>query len=210
MTPVEAWNGTKPSVHHFKVFGCIGFAHISDNRRKKLDNKAVKCVLLGVSEESKAYRLFDPVSKRIVVSRDVVFVENEGWKWGEVTEKKQDTPAFIDKEDDMLQTDKNPAESTMTAPENDNSLLQDEQTDSPQQGRIIRKPAYLQDYETGEELDVLDIAFLTQTKDPTCFEEAVKDTKWRNAMQLEIESIERNNTWELTTLLSGCKTIGVK
>jgi hypothetical protein len=29
-------------------------------------------VLLGVSEESKGYRLFDPVAKRIVVSGDVI------------------------------------------------------------------------------------------------------------------------------------------
>jgi hypothetical protein len=38
-------------------------------------------VLLGVSDESKAYRLFDPISKKIIVSRDVVFEENKGWNW---------------------------------------------------------------------------------------------------------------------------------
>ncbi|RDX80173.1 putative isoaspartyl peptidase/L-asparaginase 2, partial [Mucuna pruriens] len=37
----------------------------------KLDDKSFKCVLLGVSEESKAYRLDDPASKRIVVSKDM-------------------------------------------------------------------------------------------------------------------------------------------
>jgi hypothetical protein len=31
-------------------------------------------MLLGVSEESKAYRLYRPASKKIVVNRDVVFV----------------------------------------------------------------------------------------------------------------------------------------
>jgi len=31
-----------------------------------------------VSDESKAYRLFDPISKKIIVSRDVVFEENKG------------------------------------------------------------------------------------------------------------------------------------
>ena len=34
-------------------------------------------MLLGVSEESKAYRLYDPATKRIVVSRDVVFEEEK-------------------------------------------------------------------------------------------------------------------------------------
>ena len=73
VTPEEAWSGVKPNVDYFRVFGCIGHVHVPDNKRKKLDDKSFQCVLLGVSEESKAYRLYDPVSKKIVVSRDVVF-----------------------------------------------------------------------------------------------------------------------------------------
>ncbi|GAU50018.1 hypothetical protein TSUD_331710 [Trifolium subterraneum] len=42
------------------------------------------------------------------------------------------------------------------------------------------------------------------------FEDAVKDEKWLNAMNEEIESIERNNTWELVDLPHGKKAIGVK
>ncbi|KAK4417013.1 hypothetical protein Salat_2526800 [Sesamum alatum] len=34
-----------------------------------------------VNEESKAYRLYAPVLERIIVSRDVVFEENEKWEW---------------------------------------------------------------------------------------------------------------------------------
>jgi hypothetical protein len=47
----------------------------------KLDAKSLKCVLLGVSEESKAYRLFNPISNKIIVSRDVVFEEDQQWCW---------------------------------------------------------------------------------------------------------------------------------
>ena len=46
--------------------------------------------------------------------------------------------------------------------------------------------------------------------DPTTFESVVKDAKWRKAMDDEIEAIERNDTWELTSLPKGHKTIGVK
>lgn len=31
----------------------------------------MSCVLLGISEESKAYRLYDPNLKKIIVSRDM-------------------------------------------------------------------------------------------------------------------------------------------
>lgn len=55
VTPHEAWNGVKSTVEHFKVFGCISYVHIPDARRTKLDNKSFVCILLGVSDESKAY-----------------------------------------------------------------------------------------------------------------------------------------------------------
>ena len=69
----------KPSVDHFKVFGCIAHVHIPEERRTKLDNINITCVLLGVGEESKGYKLFDPVAKKIIVSRDVIFEEEKLW-----------------------------------------------------------------------------------------------------------------------------------
>jgi hypothetical protein len=61
VTPEEAWSGIKPCVDHFHVFGCVAHVHMPDSKKKKLDNKSFRCVLLGVSEESKAYRLYDPI-----------------------------------------------------------------------------------------------------------------------------------------------------
>ena len=80
-TPEEAWSGVKPSVEHFRVFGCIAHVHVPNSNRTKLDDKSLSCVLLGVSEESKAYRLYDPTSQRIIISRDVVFEEDMNWDW---------------------------------------------------------------------------------------------------------------------------------
>jgi len=61
VTPVEAWSGIKPFVDHFRVFVCISHFHVPDAHKKKLDGKSLKCVLLVVSKESKAYKLYDPV-----------------------------------------------------------------------------------------------------------------------------------------------------
>jgi hypothetical protein len=38
-------------------------------------------VLLGVSEESKGYRLYDPIAKKIIISRDVIFEKARQWNW---------------------------------------------------------------------------------------------------------------------------------
>lgn len=90
VTPEEAWSGVKPSVDLFRVFGSIAHVHVPVEKRTKLDNRSITCVLLGVSEESKGYRLFDPIAKRIVVSRDVVFEEEKQWDW-DVSYKNQIT-----------------------------------------------------------------------------------------------------------------------
>jgi hypothetical protein len=67
-TPEEAWSGQKPAVYHFRIFGCIAYAHVLDEKRKKLDDKGEKCVFLDISECFKAYKLFNPLTKRIVTS----------------------------------------------------------------------------------------------------------------------------------------------
>jgi len=51
---------------------------------------------------------------------------------------------------------------------------------------------------------------LLSDSDPMTFEEAVKSEKWRYIMDQEMQAIKRNDTWELTMLPSGEKTIGVK
>ena len=73
MTPEEAWSGRKPVVDHFRIFGCVAYAHIPDQKRKKLDDKGEKCIFLGVSDQSKAYKLYNHNTKKILISRDVFY-----------------------------------------------------------------------------------------------------------------------------------------
>ncbi|KAI4336284.1 hypothetical protein L6164_014828 [Bauhinia variegata] len=51
---------------------------------------------------------------------------------------------------------------------------------------------------------------LIMSSDPSSFEDAVKSSKWRLAMDEEIKSIEKNQTWKLVELPIGAKKIGVK
>lgn len=47
-------------------------------------------------------------------------------------------------------------------------------------------------------------------QDPVTYEEAVKNNKWKVAMDAEMEAITRNQTWELVELPQNTKCIGVK
>ena len=99
MTLEEACSGRSPTVDHFKIFGCVTYAHIPDKKRKKLDDKGEKCIFLGVSEQSKAYKLYNPITKKIVISRDVVFDEEQFWTWCSNTAQQQ-IPTNFDEEDE--------------------------------------------------------------------------------------------------------------
>lgn len=72
MTLEEACSCEKSSIEHFRVFGYVGHVHIPDAKRTKLEDKNARCVL-GISDESKVYRLYDPIKIKVLISIDVMF-----------------------------------------------------------------------------------------------------------------------------------------
>ena len=77
MTPYEAWTGEKPGVDHFREFGCDVWVFDEDKTRSKLAPKSKKMVFVGFANGSKAVRYYDKTTRKIKVSRNVVFNENE-------------------------------------------------------------------------------------------------------------------------------------
>lgn len=49
--------------------------HLQSGERSKLDSKSKKCVFLGFEKGVKGFRLWDPISKKTVTNRDVIFDE---------------------------------------------------------------------------------------------------------------------------------------
>ncbi|TXG67211.1 hypothetical protein EZV62_008486 [Acer yangbiense] len=80
-TPQEAWSSHKPSVSHLRVFGSIAYIKVPEARRTKLEDKGEKCILVGYGDRTMGYRLYNPITKKVIFSRDVIFEENESWNW---------------------------------------------------------------------------------------------------------------------------------
>lgn len=74
--PFEAFYGYKPKVNHLRDFGCKAPSHIPKDKRRKLDEKSIKCAFIGYCDEKKTYKLFDSSSHKLLASRNVVFHEN--------------------------------------------------------------------------------------------------------------------------------------
>ncbi|KAK9931773.1 hypothetical protein M0R45_019037 [Rubus argutus] len=156
-TPQEAWSGVKPSVEHLKVFWCVCHIHVPDVRRTKLEDKSFSCVFLGVSEESKDYKLYDPVGKKILISRDVVFEENKSWEWDrsyndqvlvdlEWGENEEQLSDVEESESDVeVNDDVEPSPTSTEGPSSQSSLSSNEE-------RNRRSPVWMQDYVSGEGL----------------------------------------------------------
>ena len=68
-TPYEWCYGRKPDVSHFRVFGCMAYAHVPDCERRKLDTKSRKMRFVGYSLTSKGYRLFDETNRKLYIRR---------------------------------------------------------------------------------------------------------------------------------------------
>lgn len=74
-SPIEIWTSVKPDISHFKVFGCQAMVFVPKQKRTKFDAKSKQYLFVGYCDGSKGYRLIDPVTHKIVESRDVKFLE---------------------------------------------------------------------------------------------------------------------------------------
>lgn len=73
-TPYELWTGKKPDLRHMRVFGFDAYAYVPKQKTTKFDARAKKLVV-GYDSESSNYRLFNPVTKCVTISRHVAFNE---------------------------------------------------------------------------------------------------------------------------------------
>lgn len=213
MEQSQTFSGTHQSI------SMCGISMIPYEKRTKLDERSVKSVMMGVSKESKAYWLDNPVKKKVVISRDVRFDENKKWEWekgpndvglqwdgsiheseGEENEDTVTTPVEgeIEKNNTPIEENNTPEEVTQTqhsAQTSSGTITVREISSRPRQTAV-----WMKDYVTEKGANLFFIygedvmAMYTSSEDPESFEEAVKLETWRKAMEAKISSIEENNT----------------
>ncbi|GKD19054.1 retrovirus-related pol polyprotein from transposon TNT 1-94, partial [Tanacetum coccineum] len=166
-TPQEAWNGMKPTVSHLRIFGSIAYVHVPSQRRSKLDDRSKKHVFVGYEKQSKGYKLYNPVTRKVVVSRDMEFEEEGSWDWSIEENERHDFLLVIDEEKtgesgDEVQQPKSPTPTP----------TQDSPLSSSEGEPKIRSLQEL--YEVTDEIPLL---CLHVDCEPLVFEEAMKSKK---------------------------------
>ena len=76
-TPYEIWTGEKPDLSHVRVFGSEAFVYVPKQFTKKFDARSKKVMLVGYEGNSSNYRLYNPETRTVTVSRNVVFNEKQ-------------------------------------------------------------------------------------------------------------------------------------
>ena len=215
-TPYEALKGEKPDVSHLRIFGSVCFAHIPKDERKKLDAKSRPCFFLGYGDRYKGYRLFDKTRSKIIHSRDVLFDESRMY-CDPVSVSNDSEPIGIVNHKEV-KTD-SPREELLSPPEGDRKDVResdrkdvregdrkdvretDSSTDNPRRsGRDRKSPDRYGEW-----------ASVAVT--PRSFREAVTSPDknlWKAAMQSEIDSLSKNEVWDLVPLPEGRKVVGSK
>lgn len=79
-TPHSLWFENSPGSHSstsdfLRVLGCAAYPMLKSKELSKLSAKSKQCVLVGYEPGARAYRLWEKVSKKIIVSRNVTFNE---------------------------------------------------------------------------------------------------------------------------------------
>ena len=197
MTPFEAWMGHKPNVAHFRMFGCAAYAHVAKDERRKLDSKTRKCILLGYGTETKGYRLYDPKQERVFHSRDVMFNE-EKCSIEEESNGQDKRCVNIDSLCDNESVAEGEVESLNPDTEEETELL------LRRSQRERQPPIYY-----GMQANIAS----GLSSEPKTVREARASpdkTKWMNAMEKEIESLQLNNVWDLVEMPRGRKPVGSK
>ena len=147
------------------------------------------------------------MSRKIIISRDVIFSEDESWNWNDdVDEAKSPFHVNIDENEVAQELEQAEIQAMESSSSSTSSSTSNDEI-SPRRMRSIQEI-----YNTTNRINDDHFAnfALFAGVDPVTFDEAIQDEKWKIAMDQEIDAIRRNETWELMELPTNKQALGVK
>ena len=225
--PERVWTNKEVSYSHLKVFGCRAFAHVPKEQRTKLDDKSIPCIFIGYGDEEFGYRLWDPVKKKVIRSRDVVFRESEVRTAADMSEKAKNgiIPNFVT----IPSTSNNPTSAESTTDEVAEQgeqpgevIEQGEQLDEgveevehPTQGEEQPQPLRRSERPRVESrrYPSTEYVLISDEGEPESLKEVLshpEKNQWMKAMQEEMESLQKNGTYKLVELPKGKRPLKCK
>lgn len=177
VTPAEMWFSKKPNLGNLQLFGCVAYAK-NLGYLKKLEDRSIKYIFVGYGLNG--YRLWDPIKRKIILSRDVIFgdISTNNFKDTQSKVKEDNKNIYLKKHDnDEIQDFLNDQVENEELVDNAEQLF-----DGQRPKRTIKMPNKFSDY-----------VMLT-------YNEVINGTEkeeWNKAIESEKQSLIKNNTWKI-------------
>lgn len=229
-TPYELWNRKIANVKNFKIFGCKCFIKKNDDSLENFNSRSNEGIFLGYSTHRKAYKCYNKRLNKIVEATNVIFDEtsvcyNNKENHEDSSFQKSEILHNEHFENDKVEPDDEDELVGKIEPENclspkitsDGSKLktpsriiakrhpQSQVIGDIEKGILTRRKAKI-----GEQVNIVEHFCLIADFEPKNVVEALSNPCWQNAMQEEINQIEKNKTWELVPRPNDKNVIGGK
>ncbi|CAI7734082.1 unnamed protein product, partial [Closterium sp. NIES-54] len=202
--PYERWLGKKPSIDMLQVWGCMGLVVVPKEQRHKLEVAAVWAVHLAMAPDSKGWLMWDPKSKRTLVSPSCWSycrggLEDESARVDSPSQPEPIATAKVTKR--IVQRGASPHGQQIATREKRvaaaPSRLKYSRLGGPKQGAMAVQA------DEGEDEEMAFCFFTPLPGEPATVEEALsgpQKEEWKAAMDAEFNSLIKNGTWELVEL----------
>ena len=214
-TPYERWHGEKPDLSHLRIFGCRAMVHIPCAQRKKLDMKASECIFVSYTNDTNVYLFRDSKNpRRRFKGRDVTFFENSFSNLKELPQENLSVPIILTTENSGMELAENLNVSSNIAAdieettehmdnvvvvEEDNLIHQSECVEDSSIQQCVERRYPLRDRKPTQHFSYF-VDALVDANEPKCYSEAMSSDErndWMLAMKDEINSLHKNETWQL-------------
>ncbi|GJV16790.1 retrovirus-related pol polyprotein from transposon TNT 1-94 [Tanacetum coccineum] len=213
--PEEEWQGKEFSLAHLRVFGCDSYIKVKDIARDKLDAKSMKCTFIGYASDEIGYRFWDSKSHKVVRRRYVTFNEDSlygakhsyrAWLSSEITQipgGSSDTSEGSEDSGSFKDSGRSYKEDS-----EDRASSEEGCSETPHVRRSTRESMALVRYSPSA-----NYLLLTKNGEPESYLESLSSkefVQWEKAINEELVSLEKNQTWSLVTLPTGKKALQSK
>ncbi|CAI7739594.1 unnamed protein product [Closterium sp. NIES-53] len=238
--PYVDWIGRKPNVDMLRVFECMCMAVVPKHlRHNKLGAKAIWAVHLGMAQNSKGWLLWDPFTKKFLLSSGSKTTRESSLVSGGEEAKdaeEEEEVQHVSERAPTLPSRTTSAPRIRVTPQQRHESLHVPAAEKEGRGKrriqapnrvtyeALRNPArsalagaaMMVGDDEENEYEEFAFAFFSPVEMPgeqATLKEALEISdaeEWKKAMESELKSIEENGTWELVELPKGRKAITSK
>ncbi|KAJ9560828.1 hypothetical protein OSB04_005988 [Centaurea solstitialis] len=180
-----------PSYSHLRVFRCLCYPHITTPH--KLASRSTPCVFLGYPSQHRGFRCLDLSTRRIIISRHVVFDESI-LPFGSVTPTNPPSYSFLNDPSD-------------TSPIMHDILHSHHPPPNPTAPSPNHSSADIQGNHLPPSLSSASSPTPHPTHPMTTRSKSGIDPNWRKAMDEEYRALITNKTWELVPRPPGVNVV---